>query len=224
MTRIKRSRRSLYQGHGTAFSETSVLYDSPEVVGVLPDQNELEATVDELLLSGFDRQQISVLASWPARSDSISGAIDIPAAGEWEDDPRTRFGSLIFSASRTEFGAATVGIPVYVASIGGYAAVVASGGSLALALAAILLVGTTGATPVGFLARTIARPHSDAIAAQIGQGGLLLWAQVKRLGQVATAIQALNGHRARHVHVHLLERGWEIEPGRPECIRRTVGA
>jgi hypothetical protein len=67
-------------------------------------------------------------------------------------------------------------------------------------------------------------PAPIVTRSQIGQGGLLLWVQVKRLGQVATAIQALNGHRALHVHVHLLERGREIEPGRPECIQRTVGA
>jgi hypothetical protein len=200
-----------FQSCSTRYSSPAISYGKPEVVGVFPDEAELEAAVDQLLLSGFDRQQISVLANWPSRSEGRGSAAGIPAATALEDDPRTRPGAFVLSASRTEFEAAAVGPPVYVAGLGGYAAVVASGGSLALALAALLLVGAGGACLGGFLARTIARSHREAIAAQVARGGLLLWVQVRSADQEGRAMRVLKEHGARHVHLHCIEREWGIE-------------
>ncbi len=194
-----------------AQGDMSISYRSPEVVGVLPDENDFEAAVDELLVSGFDRQQISILANWPSWSEGSNGVRHIPTLSELEDDPGTHLGVFISSASRTEFEAAAAGIPIYALGIGGYVAVVASGGSLALAFAALLLVGGAGSSLGGFLAHTIAGHHRDAIAAQIAQGGLLLWVQARSLDQEARAVQVLKGHRGYHVHVHHIDRAWGIE-------------
>lgn len=53
---------------------------------MLPKANKLEAAVEELLLSGFDRRRIGVLASGPRRSGT-RGALGIPAISELKDDP-----------------------------------------------------------------------------------------------------------------------------------------
>lgn len=189
----------------------SVSYGSPEVVGVLPTEGELEATVDALLLWGFDRQQISVLADRRNSDDGNGSNIGLPPLRALEDDPRTRLGAYVSSDSRAEIGAAAVGIPIYAAGIGGYAAVVASGGSLALAVAALLLAGAAGGTLGGFLMHTISMRHRDAVAAQMARGGLLLWVQAHDLDQENAAIRILNAHHGRHVHIHRIERAWGIE-------------
>jgi hypothetical protein len=178
------------------FHETPVLYGAPEVVGVLLNDEELEAAVDELRQSGFDRQQISVLGT--RRMNGKDGY----HATHLEDDPRTRLCAFVSSDSRAEIEAAAVGPPIYTLGATGYVAVVASGGSLAIALAALLMAGDAGAGLGAFLAHTIARHHHDAIAAQITRGGLMLWVQVKGLAQESKAIQVLNAHHGRHVHVH----------------------
>lgn len=186
-------------------------YGSPEVVGVLPTEGELEAVVDELLIAGFDRQQISVLAGRSNRGEPGDWPAEFPPVRELEDDPGTRLGAFVSSDSRAEIETAAVGIPIYVAGVGGFAAVVASGGSLALALAALLLAGAAGGTLGGFLAHTIAQRHRNAIAAQLSGGGLLIWVQVRSHDQARKAIHVLDAHRGRHVHVHHIERAWGIE-------------
>ncbi|MCT7377854.1 hypothetical protein [Chelativorans salis] len=197
--------------HSVGNGDVLVSYGSPEVVGVLPTENELEAAVDELLLSGFDRQQISVLANRPSQGDGNDPSAEIPSVSALEDDPRTRLDAFVSSDSRAEIEAAAVGLPLYAAAVGGYAAVVASGGSLALALAALLLAGTAGGALGGFLTHTVSQRHHDAIGAQIARGGLLLWVQARNLAQENRAIQVLNAHHGRHVHVHNIERAWGIE-------------
>ncbi|YCI06175.1 general stress protein (plasmid) [Ensifer sp. D2-11] len=188
-----------------------VSYGSPEVVGVLPTEDELEAAVDELSFSGFDRQQISVLAYQSKGAERGGTSAKFPPLSLLEDDPHTRLGAFVSSDSLAEIEAAAVGVPIYAAAIGGYAAVVASGGSLALALAALLLAGTAGGTLRGFLAHTISQHHRDPVAAQLANGGLLLWVQARNLDQENKALQVLHAHHGRHVHVHHLKRAWGTE-------------
>lgn len=200
-----------FKADGVAPAESWAAYGSCEVVGVLPNEKELEAAVGDLLLSGFDRQQISVLANRPRWSGGSNFDPDVSEISELEDDPRARLGAFISHDSQTEIEAAAVGVPLYAASVGGYAAMVASGGSLALAFAALLLAGAAGASLGGLLAHTIARHHREAIAAQIAKGGLLLWVQTRSLAQENKAIEILNGHHARNVHVHDVKRTWGVE-------------
>jgi hypothetical protein len=190
---------------------TSVSYSSPEVVGILPNEEALETAVDELLLSGFDRQQISILAPRPTWGKDRNLAAISTSVACLADDPLTHLGAFVSSHSRAELEAATVGVPVYVLGVGGYVATVASGGSLAFALAALLLAGATGAGLGGLLAHTMAHRHRDGIAAQIARGGLLLWVQATNLDQKKKAIEMLNRYQAQHVHVHEIEREWGIE-------------
>jgi hypothetical protein len=201
---------SAHQSDST--SESALLsYGSPEVVGVLPTEAEVEAAVDQLLVSGFDRQQISVLADRLNCSEGDNRVSDLPRVSKLEDDPQTHLGAYVSSDSRAEIEAAAIGVPIYAAAIGGYGAVVASGGSLALALAALLMAGAAGGSLGGLLAHTISHRHHNAVAAQLAKGGLLLWVQARSLDQENRAIRVLNAHHGRHVHVHNIERAWGIE-------------
>lgn len=188
-----------------------VLYSAQEVVGVFQNEREIEAVVDELLLSGFDRQQISILATRPDGRDAGDLAATGFSATCLEDDPSTPLGNFISTHSQTELAAAGVGVPIYALGVGGYVAVVATGGSLALAFAAVLLAGAAGASLGGFLAHTTSRHHRNAIIEQITKGGLLLWVQVRSHVQESNATQVLENHHGRDVHVHDIDRGWGIE-------------
>ena len=212
MAQASRSRKTSAHSHaGIPLGDGEVLYRSQEVVGVLPNEDELESVIDEFFCAGFDRYQISVLAYRGAGDEGSTGSVADAFVADMEDDPRAPLGAYVSLHSRAELQAAAVGVPTYVLGVGGCAVVVASGGSLAFALAALLLAGAAGASLGGLLARTIARHHHDAVTAQVAQGGLLLWVRVRSLAQEKKAIQLLTNHRGRHVHVHDVERGWGID-------------
>lgn len=212
MAQASRSKKTSSQSHASIkLDNGDFLYRAQEVVGVLPDEDELETAVDALLCAGFDRQQISVLAYKEGGNCTSGLAAGGASVTDEEDDPKAPLGAYVSLHSRAELEAAAVGVPTYVLGVGGCAVVVASGGSLAFALSALLLAGAAGASLGGLLARTIERHHHEAIAAQVAQGGLLLWVRVRNLAQENKAVQVLTNHRGRHVHVHDVERGWGID-------------
>lgn len=191
--------------------DRSILYRVREVVAVFQNEDELESAVEELLLSGFDRRQISVLASEDKKRKIGDFAATGVSAAHLEDDPRAPLGNFVSPHSRAEIEAASIGLPGYLLGVGGYVAVVAVGGSLAFAIAALLMAGAAGAGLGGFLAHTIERHHHHAIAAQMDKGGLLLWVRARSPALEHTAIAILESHHGRDVHVHDIERSWSIE-------------
>ena len=177
-------------------------YTSREVVAVLPDEKSLDAAIDTLFSRGIDRAQISVLAERAMLPRSVTAL---------EDDPVAPLGAYMSPSSRTEIEAASVGLPVFVAGVGSYALVLASGGSLAVALSALLLSGAVGGGIGGLLAHTIAKHHTRSIAGQIASGGLLVWVNPRTRAQEEAAIDVLRRNGGRDVHVHEVNRRWGVE-------------
>ena len=182
-----------------------------EVVGVFRDERALETAIDDLQECGFDRADISLLASEQAVIDKLGHAYG--KVTEIEDDltvPRVAY------VSKEDVGAAdggVIGALVYVGAIAGAGAVLASGGALGAALLWAALAGGTGGA-VGFgLARWIDRQRAQRLSEQLEKGGLLLWVHCRSPECEAKALRVLRQHGAEDVHAHDLTEAVDIASG-----------
>lgn len=171
-----------------------------EVVGVFRDETALETAIDDLQECGFDRADISLLASEQAVVAKLGHAFR--KVTEIEDDdsvPRVAY------VSKEDVGAAEgglIGVLVYAGAIAGAGAVLASGGALGAALLwAALAGGSGGAVGLG-LARWIDKQRAQRLNAQLERGGLLLWVYARTPECEEKAMRVLRQHGAEDVHAH----------------------
>lgn len=171
-----------------------------EVVGVFRDEKALEGAIDSLLGAGFDRAEISLLASEDAILKKLGHAYRKVA--ELEDDHEV---VRVAYVSKEDYGAAEGGIIsglVYVGALAGAGAVVASGGALGGALLAAALWGGAGGAVGYALARWLDRQRAQRLNEQLEKGGLLLWVHVRDAEHEAKAMDILNSNGAEDVHPH----------------------
>jgi hypothetical protein len=183
-----------------------------EAVGVFDDADALEAAVDELEISGFNRAAISVLANDKTVKDRLGRLYNTVA--EIEDDPRAPLAVFVSKDSRVEGQAATVGVPLFIGGIAGGLAVVVSGGAMAAAFAAAIALGAVGAGIGGLLARVISHRHIDQVWEQLDKGGLVLWVGARDDATAARALEILIKGGARDAHLHEIQREsvWKNRP------------
>ena len=129
-----------------------------EAVGVFQDEPSLQAAVDELLMSGFDRSDISVVAGRRSVERRFGAMYD--DVTDLEDAPEAPVTVYVGCDSRTEAKAVVVGGLVYVGAVGAVGAVVASGGTLAAAFAAAAIVGGVGGLIGGAISKRLDRHHA----------------------------------------------------------------
>jgi Flp pilus assembly protein TadB len=170
-----------------------------EVVGVFRDETMLETTIDDLQECGFDRAEISLLASEESVRQKLGHAYQKVA--ELEDDEAVR----IAYVSKEDYGAAEGGLIsglVYVGALAGAGTIVASGGALGGALLAAALWGGAGGAFGLVLARWLDRQRAQKLTEQIEKGGLLLWVHARDAEHEAKAIEVLERNGAEDVHAH----------------------
>lgn len=175
-------------------------YETHEVVGMFLNESDLNAAIDELQINGFDRNQISVLGTEQA----------ITAVNRMEDDGQVSQTGFASSDSRLELEAAAIGLPIYVVGVGSLFAVIASGGSLAMAIGALFLGGAAGGGVGGVVAHAIAEKHRRKVNKQLAEGGTLIWVQIRSDEQESKAIRILQ-QKGTNVHVHKIAREWGIK-------------
>ena len=181
-------------------------YHVREVVGVFADPDALEAAVDELQVSGFDRAAISVLAADGKIRERIGHLYrSVPRAA---DDPEAPQAAFISRDSRIEGAAVAVGVPFQIGGFVGAAAAVAAGGTLAAAIAATILGGAFAGGLGALLALAVARSHAETVRERLAQGGLVLWVSTPDEATETRALAILRRRGAGCVHVHELEREW----------------
>ena len=151
-----------------------------EAVGSFPDREHFRNAVSALLAAGFDRSELSVLAS----HDSLAVA---------EDDAGTSKG--ILAAGLTD--EIKYVAPLTVAGI-----IVLSGGPIAIAVAALVGAGLGGAALKELFDDYTAPRHSDDFAAALHAGAALLWVRCEDSERELTATRILAEAGGSHVHVH----------------------
>jgi len=175
---------------------------SREAVAVFHDEASLRAAVDELLISGFNRAAINLLAGKQAVEATLGHSYTKVA--ELEDDLGVPRIAYIESDSRIEAESVAVGGLAYVGAVASAGAVVASGGSILATLLAVTIAGGLGGLIGAALAKVIDKHHAHYLQVQLEKGGLLLWVTVASRDQERQALAILKRHGADDVHVHKL--------------------
>lgn len=171
-----------------------------EAVGYFNTVEDLEAAIDELQSSGFDRAEISLLASERAVDEKLGHKYR--KVSELEDDPAVPRTHYVSAASIGAAEGALIGTPLYFAAIAAFGAIVVSGGTLAAALAAAAVAGGAGGLIGGVLARIVGEHHAQHLENELEHGGLLLWVRTWDARDEERAVAILKKHSGRDVHVH----------------------
>lgn len=176
--------------------------NTTEAVGFFHTAEDLQAAIDDLLTQGFNRMDLSILASERAIEDKLHEAY-VPARN-LEDRVEVPTTAFVSTESIGDAMGAVIGVLVYVPALIGAGAVVASGGAMAAAVTAALIAGGVGGSLGTVMAAMIGKHHSDEIEKHLMAGGLLLWVRTRDEIHEERALGILKGHNADGVHLHTL--------------------
>jgi len=171
-----------------------------EAVGVFHDAATLEDAIDELMLVGFDRAEISLLAGEKAVVEKLGH--HYRKVDELEDDPKVARAAFVEKDSMVEAYSSVIGGLAYVGALAAVGAVVASGGTLGAAILGATLAGGGGGLLGSIVAGWFSHRHADHIEEQLKKGGLLLWVHIRDDEHEKRARKILGTHSAADVHVH----------------------
>jgi outer membrane lipoprotein SlyB len=173
-----------------------------EAVGVFHDVRSFQDAIDDLCAAGFDRADLSLLASDKAVEEKLGRAYR--RVSELEDDGTVPRAAYADDPSVAEARTGMIGGLAYVGAMAALGVVVASGGGLAVAIAAAAVAGGGGGLIGSVGARFIGRERAESLQAQLDKGGLLLWVRVQDADRERRARAILAAHDAEDVHVHAL--------------------
>jgi hypothetical protein len=173
-----------------------------EAVAVFQDAASLQDAIDEILSSGFDRSEISLLASDKAVEEKLGHAYK--KTQDLEDDASAPRVAYVSTETIGDAEGGLIGAPMYVAAVTAAGVMVASGGTLAGAVAVAAMAGGAGALIGSVLARLVGDHHAAHLREQIEHGGLLLWVRTRDKAHEHRAVELLSKHSAQDVHVHAL--------------------
>lgn len=171
-----------------------------EVVGVFSDGDTLEAAIDELLISGFDLGDISLLAGEKAVVAKLGHKYQ--KVEDVEDEHRAPRIAYVPRESRDTKKGAIVGTLVYVGAAAAAGAVLVSGGALAMLLVSGVVGAEFGGLIGAVLGEFMEERHAKYLQEQLDHGGLLLWVRTRNSALEETATHILAKHSGRDVHAH----------------------
>jgi hypothetical protein len=174
-----------------------------EAVGVFHNAEEMEAAIEELEESGFDRAEISLLASQAAVREKFGHAFT--DAKPLEDSTLTPRTAFVSTESIGDAEGAVIGGLIYVGALVAAGAVVASGGSFGALLAATAVGTASGGLVGGTLAALVGKQHADNIQEQLDRGGLLIWVRTPTEADENRAVDILKRNKADDVHLHSIQ-------------------
>jgi hypothetical protein len=180
-----------------------------EAVGVFQSSANLQAAIDELLSSGFHRADLSLLANQDAVKAKLGHAYR--KVQDLEDASDVPSGAYVSTEAIGDAEGALVAGLAYIGALTAVGAVVASGGTLALAIVAAAAAGTGAGSVGAMFARLIGADRADRVAEHLERGGLLLWVRTRSAAHEDRALGILQRNDAEDVHVHDLARGKELE-------------
>lgn len=172
-----------------------------EVAGIFRSRDALDATVDALLESGFDRADIALSSRHAARQKL---GIDIPAE-EIPEVPAVPRRPFFGPEDVTLLIGMGIGILMFAGAALGAFAVVASGGSSAAAALAALVGGTIVGSVGAWIVRRLRREHVPEIDVPNTIGELVLFVRARSTERETDAREILAAHGAEAVRVHEIE-------------------
>jgi hypothetical protein len=173
-----------------------------EAVGVFHDSSAFQDALDALTSAGFDRADLSLLASDKAIEDKLGTAYR--RLGDLEENPSVPRSAYVDDHSMAEARTGAIGGLAYIGAVAAAGIVVASGGGLAAAIAGAALAGGGGGLLGSVGAHFIGKHHAEGLQAQLDKGGLLLWVRTGSPELEERAVEILKEHGGQDVHIHAL--------------------
>lgn len=171
-----------------------------EAVAVFDSADALQAAIDELLTSGFNQAELSLLAGEATVVEKLGHRYS--RVNELEDAPEAPTIAYVSPETRAGAQGAVAGGLVYLGAMAATGAVLVSGGALAAAALAAMAAGGAGGMIGALLARLIGESHARYLQEQLDHGGLLLWVRTWNADDEARAVTILGRHSGHDVHVH----------------------
>lgn len=170
-----------------------------EAVGVFEDVSSLDSAVDELKAAGFERGQISLLASQGTVEEKLGHRYQ--RTEELEDDPDAPREVYRTRESLGESEDLLIGSLTYLPALLAAGTVVASAGVVAAAVTGAAVAGAAIGTVLGHF---MDKHHAEWLQEQLERGGLLLWVRTPDPEAEQKALDILRRHSAHDVHLHKL--------------------
>jgi hypothetical protein len=171
-----------------------------EVIASFDSREALENAVEDLQSNGFDRTQLSLLAS----RETVEERLHHPLTDvhEVEDDPAAPRSEPLERPDVGNVVGVAVGPPTAFAAMATAGIVALSGGALAgIAIGALAAGGGVAA-----LGAFLAKGFNDRVAAdfqeQVERGGILLWVSLRNPEQEDAAREILAQHTESELRVH----------------------
>jgi hypothetical protein len=173
-----------------------------EAVGVFTTAETLQEAIDDLMSSGFDRAELSLLAAEQTVEEKLGHKYKKVA--ELEDSTVAPRCCYVSTESIGEAEGGLIGGLLYVGAVAAAGAIVASGGTLAGAIIGAALAGGAGGLIGSVLAKLVDDHHAKHLQEHLDHGGLLLWVRTWDSQTENRAVEILRKHSGRDVHVHEL--------------------
>jgi hypothetical protein len=171
-----------------------------EAVAVFSSERELQGAIDELLISGFSRSDLSLLANEAAVVDKLGQRYE--RVSSLEDNPVVPSAAYVSPETRGDAEGAVIGALMYVGTGVLMGPIAMAGGGVASILGGAAIGGGIGGAIGAVLAAAIGIEHANHIEEQLRHGGLLLWVRVWDLDQKVRALEILTRFSRQDVHVH----------------------
>ncbi len=183
----------------------SIEQESPtvrEVVGIFNRSEELQSAIDELLSSGFHRAELSLLASEQAVVEKLGH--QYTKVNELADNSHVPRAAYVSTEAVGDAKGAIIGALMYVGATAAAGAILVSGGTIAASIAAMALAAGAGGLIGTILAKWIGDNHAQYLQEQLDHGGMLLWVRTWDSEKEKIALEILQKHSGRDVHLHAL--------------------
>lgn len=169
-----------------------------EAVGVFKTADAFQDAIDELLSSGFDHADLSLMASEQTVEEKLHHKYQ--KVSELEDEPAVPRIAYIAPESVGDAEGALIGGLLLIGV--GVGAILVSAGALATAITGVALGGGAGALIGSVLAKLVGDHHARYLQDQLDHGGLLLWVRTWHEHDEKRAVDILKKHAGADVHVH----------------------
>lgn len=180
--------------------EKTIVLEIPEAVGVFDNSVDLQAAIYDLLMSGFRRDDLSMLGDLETLEKKLGSAFW--HSKDLEDDPHAPRANFVSEEAIGEFEGAVAGGFFFLGSAIAMTAMLTPASTLAASIAAIAIGGTPSAIIGTIFARRIGKHHKDYYQRQIENGGILLWVRTQDEAKQELAKKILEGHSGKDVHIH----------------------
>ncbi|WP_142849377.1 hypothetical protein [Telmatospirillum sp. J64-1] len=190
-----------------------------EAVGVFNDVGTLERAIEEMMTSGFEHGDISLLARDEVVEEKFGQNYqNIRNHADDSSAPRMAYAG---PEERTEGRSALAAVMGYIGALTFGGVTFFTGGAAAVALAVGAIGGGAMAGLGLALGKVLDSKIADNLHKQLERGGILVWVRLRDDTAAERAVAVFKKYGAEDIHVHDLPQG--VESAADEVQNQTQG-